>query len=212
MFFFFSSRRRHTSLQGDWSSDVCSSDLAVRAALDMQSALGRIAPPLAAEFGVELGLRIGVNTGPVIAGDPSLGQRLVTGDAVNVAARLEQTAGPGEVVIGGLTSRLIGEAAVLEPLAPLTLKGKAEPVPASRVVRVVSGPSTRARLELPLVGRDRELEIIQERFQEAVRTGSCRRMTIRGDAGIGKSRLVYEMLDRLPSTATVLRGSCPSYG
>ena len=185
---------------------------AVRAALDMQSALERIAPALDAEFGVQLGLRIGVNTGPVIAGDPSLGQRLVTGDAVNVAARLEQTAGPGEVVIGSLTSRLVGEAAVLEPLPPLTLKGKAEPVPASRVLRVVSGPSVRARLELPLVGRDRELDAMQDRFQEAVRTLACRRMTIRGDAGIGKSRLVYEMIDRLPGTVRVLRGTCPSYG
>ena len=182
---------------------------AVRAALDMQSALERIAPGLAAEFGVELGLRIGVNTGPVIAGDPSLGQRLVTGDAVNVAARLEQTAGPGEVVIGSLTSRLVGDAAVLEPLEPLTLKGKAEPVPASRVVRVVSGPSTRPRLELPLVGRDRELEVVQDRFQEAVRTRTCRRMTIRGDAGIGKSRLVYEMIDRLPETAGSCAGRAP---
>ena len=148
----------------------------------------------------------------MIAGDPSLGQRLVTGDAVNVAARLEQTAGPGEVVIGSLTSRLVGEAAVLEPLPPLTLKGKAEPVPASRVLRVVSGPSVRARLELPLVGRDRELDAMQDRFQEAVRTLACRRMTIRGDAGIGKSRLVYEMIDRLPGTVRVLRGTCPSYG
>ena len=174
---------------------------AVRAALDMQSALERVAPALDAEFGVQLGLRIGVNTGPVIAGDPSLGQRLVTGDAVNVAARLEQTAGPGEVVIGSLTGRLVGDAAVLEPLAPLTLKGKAEPVPASRVLRVVSGPSVRARLELPLVGRERELGAMQDRFQEAVRTQACRRMTIRGDAGIGKSRLVYEMIDRLPETA-----------
>jgi tetratricopeptide (TPR) repeat protein len=178
----------------------------------MQATLERVAPVVEHEFGVQLGLRIGVNTGPVIAGDPSLGQRLVTGDAVNVAARLEQTAGPGEVVIGSLTGRLAGEAAVLEPLAPLTLKGKAEPVPASRVLRVVSGPGARARLELPLVGRDRELDAMQDRFQEAVRAQACRRLTIRGEAGIGKSRLVYEMIDRLPGNAWVLRGTCPSYG
>ena len=179
----------------------------------MQTALARVAPALDAEFGVHLGLRIGVNTGPVIAGDPSLGQRLVTGDAVNVAARLEQTAGPGEVVIGGLTSRLVGEAAVLEPLAPLTLKGKAEPVPGSRVLRVVSGPSVRARLEMPLVGRDGELAAMQDRFEEAVRTRSVspadhpwRRRDRQEPPGPRDDRPAA----RGPSRSCA--GTCPSYG
>jgi class 3 adenylate cyclase len=103
---------------------------AVRAAVEMQQYLA------ANPGNVPLELRIGVNTGPVIAGDPRLGQRLVTGDAVNVAARLEQTAETGQVVIGGLTRRLVGNAVTLTELAPLTLKGKSEPVPAYRVERI----------------------------------------------------------------------------
>ena len=185
---------------------------AIRAALEMQASVDRINPVLEAELAVHLELRIGVNTGPVIAGDPRLGQRLVTGDAVNVAARLEQTAGLGQVVIGGLTRRLVGDAATLVELEPLTLKGKAEPVPAFRVDGVSSGQVAHARLELPMVGRDAELALLVEGFEASVRDVSCVRVRVRGDTGIGKSRLVYELIDRLPATSRVLRGGCLSYG
>ena len=87
---------------------------------------------------LELRNHIGVNTGEVIAGDASLGQRLVTGDAVNMAARLEQAAGPGEIVLGDLTYRLARDEVEVEPVAPLTLKGKAEPVPAYRLMSVAA--------------------------------------------------------------------------
>ena len=185
---------------------------AIRAALEMQEAVERVNPVLDAELGVRLELRIGVNTGPVIAGDPRLGQRLVTGDAVNVAARLEQTANLGQVVIGGLTRRLVGGAATLEELEPLTLKGKAEPVPAFRVASVSSGQAAHARLELPLVGRDAELTTLMGAWAAAVDLRRCQRVRVRGDTGIGKSRLVYELIDRLPRSARVLRGGCLSYG
>ena len=185
---------------------------AVRAALEMQETLDRINPVLEHELAIRLELRIGVNTGPVIAGDPRLGQRLVTGDAVNVAARLEQTAHLGKVVIGDLTRRLVGDAATLLELEPLTLKGKAEPVPAFRVERVSSGPVAHARLELPLVGRDAELRRLMDGFDVVVDERRCRRLRVRGDTGIGKSRLVYELIDRLPGQPRVLRGGCLSYG
>ena len=185
---------------------------AIRAAIEMQASLDRLNPVLELESGVRLELRIGVNTGPVIAGDPHLGQRLVTGDAVNVAARLEQTAGLGEVVIGGLTRRLAGQTVEVEELAPLTLKGKAEPVPASRVVRVASGSSGAAGLELPMVGRADQLEILLTAFRSAVDAQACRRVRILGDPGVGKSRLVHEFVDRIPGDVRVLRGGCLSYG
>jgi class 3 adenylate cyclase/tetratricopeptide (TPR) repeat protein len=161
---------------------------------------------------VPLELRIGVNTGPVIAGDPRLGQRLVTGDAVNVAARLEQTSAPGQVVIGPLTRRLIGSSADLTELEPLTLKGKSEPVPAFRVDSIASGAASFARLELPLVGRDAELAHLVEAFEHVASSSSFRRIDIVGDVGLGKSRLVHELLDQVGGRAITLRGTCLSYG
>jgi len=156
--------------------------------------------------------RIGVNTGPVIAGDPSTGERLVTGDAVNVAARLEQTANPGDVVIGDLTRQLVGPSVILDSLPPLTLKGKAEPVPAFRVLDVQDSSSAMRRFELPLLGRDSELATLRATWQQTVALGGWQRLRLLGDAGIGKSRLVHHLLDDLEGTARVLRGACLPYG
>src|SRR6266571_4158650 len=103
---------------------------ASRAALEMQAALPGLNAELASGWGVGIDQQIGVNTGEVIAGDASLGQRLVTGDAVNIAARLEQAAAPQGVLIGELTHRLVRDAVQVEPVQPLQLKGKAEHVPA----------------------------------------------------------------------------------
>jgi class 3 adenylate cyclase len=114
----------------------------VRAAAEMRSALASLNLELARDRGVTIGCRIGVNSGEVVAGglavevpatgDPGTAQALVTGDAVNVAARLEQAAAPGQVLLGAQTLRLAGDAVTAEPVAPLSLKGKAEPVPACR--------------------------------------------------------------------------------
>src|SRR5205814_1593200 len=129
---------------------------AVRAASDMQAALGGLNEGFEREFGVELVSHIGVNTGEVIAaGDGSSNQRLVTGDAVNTAARLEQAAGPGEVVLGELTHRLARDEVEVEPIPPLTLKGKAEPVPAYRLVSV--GHRVSATSATPFGGRAAEM-------------------------------------------------------
>ena len=185
---------------------------AVRAALDVQAQLVASSADLSVRYGVRVVARIGVNTGPVIAGDPRAGERLVTGDAVNVAARLEQTARAGDVVIGDLTRRLAGARVTWESLPPLTLKGKAEPVPAYRVLDVQNASTLVRRFELPFLGRNRELETLRSVWQQTADARSWRRVRIRGDAGIGKSRLVHQLLDDLGPTTRVLRGGCLPYG
>jgi class 3 adenylate cyclase/tetratricopeptide (TPR) repeat protein len=168
---------------------------AVRAAEEMRAALP------------ELGLqaRIGLNTGMVVTGTV---ERLATGDAVNVAARLEQAAEPGEVLLGDPTLALVQEAVEVEPLEPLELKGKSEPVPAHRLLRVLDAPERRH--ETRFVGRERELALVREAWERAVSERRCELVTIVGDAGVGKSRLVAEALGSLE--AAVVRGRCLPYG
>jgi class 3 adenylate cyclase/tetratricopeptide (TPR) repeat protein len=168
---------------------------AVRAAVEMRDALP------------ELGLqgRIGVTTGEVVTGTQ---ERLATGDAVNVAARLEQAAQPGEVLVGEPTLALVRDMADVEPIAPLELKGKADPVPAYRLLRVHDAPQRRHG-EL-FVGRDRELAILREAWERAQWEQRCELVTVVGDAGVGKSRLAAAGLAAMDST--VVQGRCPPYG
>src|ERR671914_2488631 len=171
---------------------------AVRAAVEMQQAIEDMNLDLELEWGVGLKARIGVNTGEVIAGDPSAGHGFVSGDAVNVAARLEQAAPPGEVLIGEPTYRLVRDAVKVEPVEPLELKGKSERVPAYRMVEVIPHAlGTSRRLDSALVGRDQELAQLMEVFDSAVAEGACRLVTIFGMAGAGKSRLTSELLTQL---------------
>src|SRR5688572_29769868 len=107
---------------------------AVRAATEMQEHLSKLNDDLREELGVEIAVRTGIHTGEVAAGDPSRGQTLVTGDAVDTAARLEQAAGAGEILIGEPTFRLGRDAVVVEPIEGVDAKGEAEPVPAYRPV------------------------------------------------------------------------------
>src|SRR5919109_1835988 len=107
---------------------------AVRAAGEMLERLEALNDEFEGRFGSRIGLRIGINTGEVVAGDTAAGDGFVSGDAVNVAARLEQTAAVGEVLLGELTYRLARQAVTAEPVEPLTLKGKAKPVPAYRLL------------------------------------------------------------------------------
>jgi AAA ATPase domain/Adenylate and Guanylate cyclase catalytic domain len=131
-----------------------------------------------------------------------------TGDAVNVAARLEQAAKPREVLLGEPTLALVREAIEVEPVAPLELKGKAEPVAAHRLVHVGEAPERRH--ETPFVGRDRELTLIRETWERALTEERCETVTIVAAAGVGKSRLVAEAL--APIDAAVARGRCLPYG
>jgi predicted ATPase/class 3 adenylate cyclase len=185
---------------------------AVRAAAGMQRALEELNGELERVYGVQLANRTGVNTGEVVAGDPSTGQRLVTGDAVNVAARLEQAAGEQEVLLGELTYRLVRDSVEVEEVEPLALKGKSEPVPAYRLVRVKDTGDVEIRRGAPLVGRERELETLEAVFEEAVATSTARLATIVADAGVGKTRLTAEFLDRIADRAVALRGRCLPYG
>ena len=168
---------------------------AVRAAAEMRDAVVEL----------ELQARIGVNTGTVVIGTE---ERLATGDAVNVAARLEQAAEPGDVLLGEPTLELVREAVEAEPIAPLELKGKAEPVPAQRLLRILGAPERSH--ETPFVGRERELALVREAWERALGERRCELVTIVGDAGVGKSRLVAEALARIE--ATTVRGRCLPYG
>ncbi|MDP9343032.1 MAG: AAA family ATPase [Actinomycetota bacterium] len=186
---------------------------ACRAAVEMREALAAMNKEVERDLGVSIVARTGVNTGEVVAGDPAAGQTLVTGDAVNTAARLEQAAPPGDVLIGDPTYRLVRDAVVAEPVEPVAAKGKAEPVPAYRLLEVHPTALGHARrLDSPMVGRDRELNLLLQAFDRTSSERSCHLFTVLGSAGVGKSRLVAEFLGRVGDRGTVLRGRCLPYG
>jgi class 3 adenylate cyclase/tetratricopeptide (TPR) repeat protein len=173
---------------------------AVRAAVEMRAAV--------VTHGLEA--RIGINTGGVVVGGE--GETLVTGDAVNVAARLEQAAGTGEILLGAETRLLVRGAVDLEAVAPLSLKGKSAPVEAYRLLALVGDEPVARHLDTPLVGRERERRRLWRDYEDAVADRTCRLFTLLGPAGIGKSRLVADFLERVSDEADVLRGRCLSYG
>jgi predicted ATPase/class 3 adenylate cyclase len=186
---------------------------AVRAATEMRTELGELNGELEERWGIHLSIRTGINTGEVVAGDPATRQTFVTGDAVNVGSRLEHAAGPGEILIGDTTYRLVRDAVLVEPVEPLDVKGKAEPMTAWRVLGVVSGaPAVARRLDSPLVGRERELTMLRHSVERAEADQTCQLVTILGPAGVGKSRLTAELLGELNGKATVLVGRCLPYG
>jgi class 3 adenylate cyclase/tetratricopeptide (TPR) repeat protein len=186
---------------------------AVRAAAEIRERLSDMNEELAAEREISIRFRTGVNTGQVVAGDPAAGQTLVTGDAVNTAARLEQAATPGEVVIGPLTYQLVRDAVEVQPLEPLELKGKARPVTAYRLLAVSPGATGHARrLDAPLVGRESELAQLQQAFAEVITEQRCKLVTLLGQAGVGKTRLLTEFMASVASRSTVLVGHCLPYG
>jgi len=152
-------------------------------------------------------VRIGVNTGQVVTGQ---GDTLVTGDPVNVAARLEQAAGIGEVLLGVDTYRLVRDAVDVELLPPLEAKGKSEPLTAYRLVAVTGEEAHVRRFDAPLVGRDRETQLLAGAWARVLSERACALFTILGAAGVGKSRLAQEFLAGVD--ATVVGTRCLSYG
>jgi class 3 adenylate cyclase/tetratricopeptide (TPR) repeat protein len=183
---------------------------AVRAAAEMRDALEGLNDELERDFGLRIAARTGVNTGEVVAGE---GQTLAVGDAVNTAARLEQAAAPGEILLGEPTFRLVRDAVRAEAVAPIAAKGKSEPVAAHRLLEVVAGAEPFARrLDAPMVGRENELSQLNQAFERSVRERTPYLFTILGTAGIGKSRLVLEFLDGVDGRATILLGRCLPYG
>ena len=167
---------------------------AVRAALELRDS-------------VEVEVRIGVNTGQVVTGQ---GDTLVTGDPVNVAARLEQAAGIGEVLLGSDTYRLVRDAVDVVLLAPLEAKGKSEPLTAYRLVAITGEEAYIRRFDAPLVGRERESRLLAGAWERVLSERTCVLFTILGPAGVGKSRLAQEFLAKVD--ATVVSARCLSYG
>ena len=157
--------------------------------------------------GVDIPVRIGVNTGEVVTGS---GDSLVTGDAVNVAARLEQAAGTGEVLLGARTYELVRGAVETKLLQPLEAKGKSDPLTAYRLGAVTGEAGLIRRVDAPFVGRGRERTLLDGAWERCVSERACALFTILGTAGVGKSRLASEFLDVVD--ATVVRGRCLSYG
>src|SRR5207302_6902565 len=163
----------------------------------VHEALERLNEDFRRSFGLELAMRTGVNTGEVVAGEPGAGT-LVTGDAVVVAKRLEETAAPGEIQLGPVTYRLVAECVEAEAVGPIALKGKSDPVSAWRLLAVTAGAELpQVRLGSPLVGRDLELAALEQTFDLAVADRSCHLFTVLGPAGIGKSRLTHEFVERV---------------
>jgi class 3 adenylate cyclase/tetratricopeptide (TPR) repeat protein len=186
---------------------------AVGAAAAMRASLELLNAEFERRWGVRLQVRTGVNTGEVVSADPSKGHGFVTGDAVNVAARLETAAGAGEIFLGHETWSLVRDAVDVEPVGGLELKGKAEPVPAYRLIavnRTVEGVAR--RIDSPLVGRAAELARIRRVFEDAADQQMVRLATVIGAAGQGKSRLVHEFASGVSSQARVLQGRCLPYG
>jgi class 3 adenylate cyclase/tetratricopeptide (TPR) repeat protein len=186
---------------------------ACRAAIEIRSRLSELEPLIRADRGVAIEWRAGINTGPVVAGDVAAGQRIVTGDAVNVAARLEAAAAPGEILLGAETYALVREAVSTEAVDPLALKGKSEPVPAWRLTSVWDPVGRHDRpSDAPLVGRLRPLRHLDDAFHEAIDERICHLFTIVGAAGVGKSRVVEEFIGSLGEQAKVASGRCLAYG
>jgi class 3 adenylate cyclase len=190
---------------------------ALRAALRLRDRLGPVNEDLERRFAVSLQIRTGVNTGEVLATvNPRPGDPMVTGDAVNVAARLEQTAGPGEIVVAERTARAARGFRFRE-LGDRELRGKGETVPAVRLEGRAPGDVERGvpGLHAPMIGRDRELELLRSVYQRSAEEGRPNLVTIYGEPGVGKSRLTREFVEaaeRSDIPPTVLRGRCLPYG
>jgi class 3 adenylate cyclase len=182
---------------------------AVRAASDLRDAFADLNTELGAERGVELQFRIGVNTGEVLVADPGSRESFATGKAVNLAMRLQQRAAPGEILLGEVTHRLVSDSVEAEPIPPLEL-GALGTTSAYRLLAV--GDSPRPLGAAPLIDRDDELAWLREAYTRARDERRSRVVTLFGEAGVGKTRLVSELMQALGDEATMLRGRCVSYG
>jgi class 3 adenylate cyclase len=177
---------------------------AVRAAFEMKKRLEELNERLDVTWGVRLENRTGVNTREVVAGDVSSGQHLVTGDTVNTAARLEQAAPPLQILIGEPTYRLVRDAVEVEPIEPLQLKGKAERVLAYKLLSISSDDGVARRLDAPILGRVAELATLMDALGRARSNAHTQLVTVLGPAGVGKSRLLREILTRAVAVSVAI--------
>ena len=187
---------------------------AVRAAAEMREAIQRLNEEFEHVWGVRVLTRTGLNTGEVVTGDPGRGGTFVTGDTVNVAARLEQSADPGEILLSEATYRLIRNLASAEAIGRVAVKGRTGPVGAWRLLEVTEAEVPRGILGLdsPLVGREGELAEIRTAFRRTFDDRRCEVVTLLGAAGVGKSRLNAEFLAGLTDAVRVVKGRCLPYG
>jgi class 3 adenylate cyclase/tetratricopeptide (TPR) repeat protein len=186
---------------------------AARCAMDMRDALTQLNRELEAGWGVTLHARYGLATGEVAFARVGSQPFFALGDAVNLAQRLEAAAPANEVLINRETARMLGPSARLQRLDPLDLKGKAEPVPAWRLVALLPvGEATQLAPAPRMVGRDGELEALHAALADVKAARHCRLVTVLGAAGVGKSCLVRSFLSEAEASATTLFGRCLSYG
>ena len=179
---------------------------AVRAGTAMQETFARFALELQRDLGVEVGLRVGINTGEVVVSDDSDD---VVGDPVNVAARLETAAAIGDVLIGTETGRMVRDLVPLEPVPPLAVKGKEEPV---RAMRVALSQALTPMSATAFVGREDDLSRLLAAFDDVVRHGRAGLVTVVGSPGLGKSRLAGEVVVSLATRAAVIEARCTASG
>ncbi|MDQ6810681.1 MAG: AAA family ATPase [Actinomycetota bacterium] len=190
---------------------------AVRAAVGMQAAMDGLNQRLLGDYGVEFALRVGVNTGEVLAGKVGDAYTVI-GDAVNVASRLQTSASPGTITVGERTYRATSDVVEYQPLAPLELKGKSEPVKAWQALSMMeehTGGARRLRRESPLVGRQEEFAALQALFSRVERNQAPHLVTVLGQAGVGKTRLARELEQSLAAReppVLVRRGRCLPFG
>ncbi len=184
----------------------------VRAALEMRETLLTLNQELEAYWGVKLAHRIGLNTGEVITGSDRQGHRFLSGEAVRVAKRLEEAAEPNEILIGEQTHRLVRDSVVVQPDSPRTLK-HGEKFPALVLMSIIAhAAGFQRRFEGPFVGRERERAAMDTVLRDVIDHRACRLLTILGNAGVGKSRLVFEFAEKVSTDAVVARGRCLPYG
>jgi hypothetical protein len=189
---------------------------ALRAALRMRTRLESLNEDVEPRYGVRLRIRTGVNTGEVLAAVRSQpGEAMVTGDAVNVAARLEQMADPGQIVVAERTARA-ARAFSFRPLGEVQLRGKSAGVPAVALEDAAARPERGVPgLHAPMVGRDRELDLLRSVYERSVDEARPALVTVYGDPGVGKSRLTREFVawaETSQTVPTVVRGRCLPYG
>ncbi|MCU1684439.1 MAG: adenylate/guanylate cyclase protein [Amycolatopsis sp.] len=184
------------------------------AGLEMIAALGELNSELTPALGCRLSVRLGINTGEVVTAANGGQQTMVSGEVVNIAARLEQHAGENQILLGPDTLAALGTAAVVAELGPMLFKGKAAAVPVHRLLGLRPEAADLPRgLDLPFVGRKSELARLRSRWDRVTGSGTCRRLTVCADAGLGKTRLLREWLDELPDADVFLgTGRCHSHG
>ncbi|WP_194898910.1 adenylate/guanylate cyclase domain-containing protein [Catenulispora pinisilvae] len=174
---------------------------AVAAALEVPEVLDRLNEELHSALGVRLAVRIGIATGEAVVGtDSEERQVLVSGEVANVAARLEQNAAPGEILIDAETRRAVSAAVVAQDAGPMSLRGKSAPVRAYRLSALRGDdPGLLRRFDLPFVGREEQFAALDGALRDTAEGGRVRVLTLAAEAGLGKTRLLREWLERDPS-------------